>query len=198
MAAAAENNITVAEQTNSSVISVAEHAIMCVLNLVRNFVPQYKQVVDGEWDIAGIFTRSYDLEGKTVGIYGAGAIGRLVAMRLKPFDGKMYYYKRTQLSNVEEEVCGFRKTRLDDMMKHCDTIIVGAPLTPETEGLFGRDVLFGMKKGAWLINTARGAIVDRDALVEALEDVQLAGVPETCGTLSPHPRTTRGGRCRTI
>lgn len=75
---------------------------MCVLNLVRNFVPQYKQFVDGEWDIAGIFRRSYDLEGKTVGIYGAGAIGQLVAMRLKPFDGKMYYYKRTRLSNVEE------------------------------------------------------------------------------------------------
>ena len=60
-------------------------------------------------------------------IYGAGAIGQLVAMRLKAFDVKMYYYKRTRLSNVEEAVCGFRYVRLDDMMKHCDVIVIEAP-----------------------------------------------------------------------
>ena len=172
---AANRNITVAEQTAAKVVSVAEHAVMCILNLVRNFVPQYNQVINGEWDIAGLAKRSYDLEGKTVGIYGAGAIGQLVAMRLKPFDVKMYYYKRSRLSNVEEQVCGFRYVRLDDMMAHCDIIVIEAPLTPETEGLFDRDVLFGMKKGAWLVNTARGAIVERDALVEALEQGHLAG-----------------------
>ncbi len=96
-------------------------------------------------------------------------------MRLKPFDVKMYYYKRSRLSNVEEAVCGFRYTRLDDMLAHCDVIVIEAPLTPETEGLFDRDVLFGMKKGGWLVNTARGAIVDRDALVEALKEGHLAG-----------------------
>lgn len=175
LAAAAERDITVAEQTASNVVSVAEHAVMCILNLVRNFVPQYTQVLNGEWDIAGLAKRSYDLEGKTVGIYGAGAIGQLVAMRLKPFDVKMYYYKRSRLSNVEEAVCGFRYTRLDDMLAHCDVIVVEAPLTPETEGLFDREVLFSMKKGAWLVNTARGAIVERDALVEALEEGYLAG-----------------------
>jgi formate dehydrogenase len=172
---AANRNITVAEQTASNVVSVAEHAVMCVLNLVRNFVPQYNQVVNGEWDIAGLANRAYDLEGKTVGIYGAGAIGQLVAMRLKPFDVKMYYYKRSRLSNVEEAICGFRYTRLDDMLAHCDVIVIEAPLTPETESLFDRDVLFSMKRGAWLVNTSRGAVVDRDALVEALEEGHLAG-----------------------
>ena len=142
---AANRNFTVAEQTASNVVCVAEHAVMCVLNLVRNFIPQYNQVVNGEWDIAGLAKRSYDLEGKTVGIYGAGAIGQLVAMRLKPFDVKMYYYKRSRLSNVEEAVCGFRYTRLDDMLAHCDVIVIEAPLTPETEGLFDHDTLFSMK-----------------------------------------------------
>ena len=61
------------------------------------------------------------------------------------------------------------------MLAHCDIIVVEAPLTPETEGLFDREVLFSMKKGAWLVNTARGAIVERDALVEALEEGHLAG-----------------------
>ena len=194
---AAEREITVAEQTAANVVSVAEHAAMCILNLVRNFVPQYNQVINGEWDIAGIAKKSYDLEGKTVGIYGAGAIGQLVAMRLRAFDVKMYYYKRSRLSNVEEEVCGFRYTRLDDMLAHCDVIVIEAPLTPETDGLFDRDVLFGMKKGAWLVNTARGAIVDRDALVEALEQGHLAGYAGDVWDPEPAPPTTLGGRCPT-
>jgi formate dehydrogenase len=192
---AANRNITVAEQTASNVVSVAEHAVMCVLNLVRNFIPQYNQVVNGEWDIAGLAKRSYDLEGKTVGIYGAGAIGQLVTMPLKPFGVKMYYYKRSRLSNVEEAVCGFRYTRLDDMLAHCDVIVIEAPLKPETEELFDRDTLFSMKKASWLVNTARGVIVDRDALVEALEEGHWPATPETCAT--PSPRITRGGRCPT-
>ena len=72
---AANRDILVAEQTGANVVSVAEHAIMCILNLLRNFVSSYKQVVDGEWDIAALAKWAYDLEGKTVGIYGAGQIG---------------------------------------------------------------------------------------------------------------------------
>src|SRR5918998_4785076 len=105
---AANRNVTVAEQTASNVVSVAEHAVMCVLNLVRNFVPQYNQVNNGEWDIAGLAKRAYDLEGKTVGIFGAGQIGQLIASRLKPFDVKMLYYKRTPLGIAEEENFGMR------------------------------------------------------------------------------------------
>src|ERR671928_1323417 len=108
LAEAANRNILVAEQTGSNVVSVAEHAVMCILNLVRNFVPSYKQVVDGEWDIAALAKRAYDLEGKTVGIFGAGQIGQLIAARLKPFDVKMFYYKRTRLGTVEELSLGIR------------------------------------------------------------------------------------------
>jgi formate dehydrogenase len=61
------------------------------------------------------------------------------------------------------------------MLAHCDVIVIEAPLTPETESLFDRDTLFSMKKGAWLVNTARGAIVERDALIEVLEEGHLAG-----------------------
>ena len=69
---AANRGIDVAEQTGANVVSVAEHAVMCILNLVRNFVPSYNHVVNGEWDIAGLAKRAWDLEGKTVGIFGAG------------------------------------------------------------------------------------------------------------------------------
>jgi formate dehydrogenase len=175
LAEAANRNILVAEQTGSNVVSVAEHAVMCVLNLLRNFVPSYKQVVDGEWDIAALAKRAYDLEGKTVGIFGAGQIGQLVASRLKPFDVKMLYYKRTPLSIAEEENFGFRCSYFDDMIDHCDIIIITAPQTPETKEAFNRDSLSRMKRGAWLVNVSRGGIVDRDALVEALEDGHIAG-----------------------
>ncbi|MBV9454468.1 MAG: NAD-dependent formate dehydrogenase [Rubrobacter sp.] len=175
LAEAANRNILVAEQTGSNVVSVAEHAVMCILNLLRNFVPSYKQVVDGEWDIAALAKRAYDLEGKTVGIFGAGQIGQLIASRLKPFDVKMLYYKRTPLSIAEEENFGFRYSYFDDMLDHCDIIIIAAPQTPETKGAFNRDSLSRMKRGAWIVNIARGGIVDRDALVEALEDGHIAG-----------------------
>ena len=173
--AAAERDLVVAEQTGSNVVSVAEHAVMQLLALVRNYVPAYQQVVDGRWDIGEIAERAYDLERKTVGIYGAGAIGQLIALRLKAFDVETLYYKRTRLEHPEEAVIGARYARLEDMQRECDAIVITAPLTPETQGLFDADVLNGMKKGSWLVNIARGAIVDTHALVAALESGQLAG-----------------------
>ncbi len=173
--AAAERGLLVAEQTGSNVVSVAEHAVMQLLALVRNFVPAHQQVLDGRWDIGEIAQRSWDLERKTVGIYGAGAIGQLIAIRLKGFDVETLYYKRSRLDHPEESVIGARYVRLEEMLQRCDAIVITAPLTPETEGLFGRDVLAGMKRGSWLVNVARGGIVDTEALVDALESGHLGG-----------------------
>lgn len=110
---AAEREITVAEQTAANVVSVAEHAAMCILNLVRNFVPQYNQVINGEWDIAGIAKKSYELEGKTVGIYGAGAIGQPVAMRLRAFDVRWPLRPRRALRHEEGRLVGQHGPRRD-------------------------------------------------------------------------------------
>src|SRR3954453_12394627 len=105
---AAERELLGAEQTGSNVVSVAEHAVMQLLALVRNYVPAYQQVVDGRWDIGEIAARSWDLERKTVGIYGAGAIGQLIAIRLKAFDVETLHCKRTRLQHPEEAVIGAR------------------------------------------------------------------------------------------
>jgi formate dehydrogenase len=172
---AAERDVTVAEITGSNVVSVAEHAVMQVLDLVRNFVASHRQVVDGGWDIAALAVRAHDLEHKVVGIYGAGRIGQHIGQRLKPFDVTTLYYKRSRLSAAEEDVLGLRYAYLREMLERCDVIVMAAPLTPETEGLFDRDTLFAMKEGAHLVNISRGAIVDTDALVEALESGHLAG-----------------------
>jgi formate dehydrogenase len=172
---AAERGITVAEITGSNTTSVAEHAVMQVLALVRNFIPAYKDVVDGGWSIGEIAAGSHDLEKKTVGIYGAGQIGQLIAARLKPFDVETLYYKRSRLGTTEELFLGIRYATLEEMVEECDVIVVASPLTPETQGLFDRETLFAMKQGAHLVNIARGAIVETDALVEALEEGHLGG-----------------------
>ncbi|MCI4341668.1 MAG: NAD-dependent formate dehydrogenase [Thermoplasmata archaeon] len=175
LAAAAARNVTVAEITGSNVVSVAEHTIMQILTLVRNYLPAYQQVIDGKWDIAEAASRAHDLEGKTVGIVGAGRIGQRVASRLKPFDVRVLYYDFRRLSTVEEEVLGIRYALLDRMLPECDVVTVHCPLTPETDGLFSRERLARMKKGAWLVNTARGKIVQTQPLVHALESGHLAG-----------------------
>ncbi len=175
LAAAADHKITVAEITGCNVVSVAEHAVMQILALVRNYMPAYTQVIDGRWDIGEIAAKSHDLEGKTVGIVGTGRIGQRLAIRLKAFDVPMLYYDFRRLSTVEEQLLGIRYSLLDDLLPRCDVISIHCPLTPETDGLFNRERLFKMKKGAYLVNTARGKIVNTKALVEAMESGHLAG-----------------------
>ena len=175
LAAAAARNITVAEITGSNVVSVAEHAVMQILTLVRDYLPAYRQVLDGQWDIAAAAARSHDLEGKVVGIVGAGRIGQRVALRLRPFDVRLLYYDFHRLSTVEEAALGVRYATLDRLLPQCDVITIHCPLTPETDGLFGRERLDRMKRGAYLVNTARGKIVQTDPLVEALRSGQLGG-----------------------
>ncbi len=174
LAAAAERNITVAEITGSNVVSVAEHVVMQVLTLVRNYIPAYNEVLEGGWDIGKVAARSHDLEDKVVGILGMGRIGQRVAARLKPFDVRMYYNDYQRLRLVEEQALGARYLSLDAMLPQCDVVSINSPLTPQTDGMFNRELLGKMKKGAYLVNTARGRIVDRDALVEALESGHLA------------------------
>lgn len=175
LAAAAERQITVAEITGSNVVSVAEHVIMQILILVRNFIAAYTDVVEGGWNIGSIAARSHDLEDKVVGIVGMGRIGQRVAARLKPFEVHVFYSDNRRLSTVEEQVLGARYLPFDVLIPRCDVISINAPLTPATQGLFNGERLYRMKKGAYLVNTARGRIVETDALAEVLKRGHLAG-----------------------
>ena len=174
--AAMEHGVTVAEVTYSNSISVAEHVVMMILALVRNYIPSYEWVTRGGWNIADCVARSYDLEGMTVGTFGAGRIGLGVLRRLKPFDVDLHYTDKYRLSDdVEQELGLTYHANVRSLVRACDVVSIHTPLHPETEGLFGSDLLATMKRGAYLINTARGKICDRDAVVEALESGQLAG-----------------------
>jgi formate dehydrogenase len=174
--AASEAGITVAEVTGSNSISVAEHVVMMILALVRNYIPSYGWVIRGGWNIADCAERSYDLEGMTVGSVAAGRIGTAVLRRLKPFDVTLAYTDPRRLpADVERELgAAFYETPAQ-MVPQCDVVTINAPLYPGTEGLFNDDLIATMKPGAYIVNTARARICDRDAIVRALESGQLAG-----------------------
>lgn len=170
------NDITVAEVTYSNSISVAEHVVMMILGLVRNYIPSYQQVVDGGWNIADCVARSYDVEGMQVGTVAAGRIGTAVLRRLAPFDVGLHYTDRHRLPSEAERELGLTfHESAEAMVPVCDVVTINAPLHPETEHLFDDELLGKMRRGAYLVNTARGKICDRDAIVRALESGQLAG-----------------------
>ena len=174
--AANEHGITVAEVTYSNSISVSEHVVMMILSLVRNYIPSYGWVVKGGWNIADCVSRSYDLEGMQVGTVAAGRIGAAVLRRLKPFEVGLHYTDRHRLpEEVERELGVTYHPDAASMVPHCDVVTINAPLHPETEHLFDDALIGKMKRGAYVVNTARGKICDRDAIVRALESGQLAG-----------------------
>ncbi len=174
--AAIDRGITVAEVTFSNSISVSEHVVMMILSLVRNYIPSYQWVVKGGWNIADCVSRAYDVEGMTVGTVGAGRIGSAVLRRLKPFDVKLHYTDRHRLpDDVEKELGLIYHPDVQSLVAVCDVVTINAPLHPETEGMFNDALIGTMKRGSFIVNTARGKICDRDAIVRALESGQLAG-----------------------
>jgi formate dehydrogenase len=174
--AAMDHGVTVTEVSYSNSISVAEHVVMLILSLVRNYLPAHQVVLDGGWNIADCVSRSYDLEGMQVGTVGAGRIGSAVLRRLKPFDVGLHYMDRHRLPDeVENELGVTFHPDVESLVQVCDVVTINAPLHPETEHLFDADLIAKMRRGAYLVNTARGKICDEDAVAQACESGQLAG-----------------------
>ncbi len=174
--AAIAHGVTVAEVTFCNSISVAEHVVMMILSQVRNYLPSYDVVREGGWNIADCVARSYDLEGMDVGTIAAGRIGLAVLRRLAPFDVRLHYTDRHRLpAELEQELNLTFHESAADMVPHCDVVTINAPLHPQTQDLFNDELLATMRRGTYLINTARALIVNRDAIARALESGQLAG-----------------------
>jgi len=187
--AAIDRGVTVTEVTYCNSISVAEHVVMMILSLVRNYTPSYGWVVKKGWNIADCVARSYDVEGMTVGTVAAGRIGLAVLRRLKPFDMKLHYTDRHRLpKDVEQELGLTFHPDAKSLVRVCDVVTINAPLHPETEHLFNDELIAQMKRGAYLVNTARGKICDRDAIVRALESGQLAGYAGDVWFPQPAPK----------
>ena len=174
--AAMDSGVTVAEVTYCNSISVAEHVVMMILGLVRNYIPSHQVVLDGGWNIADCVARSYDVEGMQVGTVAAGRIGLAVLRRMKPFDVGLHYMDRHRLpAEVEAELGATHHETVESLVAACDVVTINCPLHPETEHLFDAEMIAKMRRGSYLINTARGKICDRDAVAAACESGQLAG-----------------------
>lgn len=187
--AAMDRGLTVAEVTYCNSISVAEHTVLLILSLVRNYLPSYQWVVDQGWHIADCVARSYDLEGMAVGTVAAGRIGLAVLRRLQPFDVRLHYTDRHRLpAAVEQSLHLTYHPDVASLVRVCDVVSIHCPLHPETEHLFDDALIGQMKRGAYLINTARGKICDRDAVVRALERGQLAGYAGDVWFPQPPPK----------
>ncbi|HKT96282.1 MAG TPA: NAD-dependent formate dehydrogenase [Paraburkholderia sp.] len=174
--AAAQAGITVAEVTGSNSISVAEHVVMVILTLVRNYVPSHAFSAAGGWNIAECVERSYDIEGMHFGTIGAGRIGLAVLRRLKPFGLSLHYTQRHRLAaEIERELALTWHPDAASLVRAVDIVNLQLPLYPSTEHFFNDAMFARMKRGAYLVNTARGQLVERDAVVRALQSGRIAG-----------------------
>ncbi|AGT09169.1 formate dehydrogenase [Paracoccus aminophilus JCM 7686] len=174
--AAIDHGVTVAEVTYCNSNSVAEHVVMMVLGLVRNYIPSHDWARNGGWNIADCVARSYDVEGMHVGTVAAGRIGLRVLRLLAPFGMHLHYNDRHRLPEaVEKELNLTWHATREEMYGVCDVVTLNCPLHPETEHMINDETLKLFKRGAYLVNTARGKLCDRDAIVRALESGRLAG-----------------------
>ena len=174
--AAMDHKIDVMEVTFCNSRSVAEHIVMMIITLVRDYHNQHAIVKAGGWNIADAVKRSYDVEGMHIGTVAAGRIGLDALRKMKPFGTHLHYFDRHRLpESVEKELNLTFHDSVESMVKVCDVVTINCPLHPETEHMFNEDLINKMKRGAYIVNTARGKICDKDAIAAAIESGQLAG-----------------------
>jgi D-3-phosphoglycerate dehydrogenase / 2-oxoglutarate reductase len=180
LTAAQEKGIIVTNTPGANSVSVAELAIGLMLSLVRQVPEAINATRNGKWPrLSGI-----SLEGKTIGIIGLGAIGKLLARRLAGFDCHLLAYDPypDQAFAASNQVT---LLPLDEILPQAEIISLHMPLLPETHHLVNQDFLAKMKKGAYLVNTARGEIIDETALLAALHNGQIRGAALDAFALEP-------------
>lgn len=164
------NGIPVTNVPDYCVIEVAEHALAQMLSLARKIAFYHYETQNGRYELqSGPTLRR--IEGQTLGIYGFGNIGRYLARKAMGLGLKVVAYSRSRKGPMD----GVDFVEFDELLARSDYVSINAPLTDETRNAFGSDAFRKMKSTAYLINTARGGLVDHAALAEALADHQIAG-----------------------
>ena len=164
--------ITVTRVTCYSPYAVAEFAVGLILALDRKIHRAYNRVREGNFLLDGLL--GFDLHGKTVGVVGTGKIGSVLAGIMKGFGCALLGYDMYQ-----NQVCidlGLRYVELNDLLAQSDIVSLHVPLTPQTHHMINGEAISHMKRGAMLINTSRGGLVDTEALIEALKERQIGAV----------------------
>ncbi|MEM3346476.1 MAG: NAD(P)-dependent oxidoreductase, partial [Desulfurococcaceae archaeon] len=170
---ATRRGILVANAPDFIAESVADHILALILAHYRNIVRGDKYIRQRKWtggtpsDLVG-----HVLRGKRVGIIGLGRIGAAVARRLKPFGAEVYYWDRKVKPEMEHAL-EISRLNIDQLIETSDIIVVSVALTPETQGLINKERIYRIKKGALLVNAARGQIIDEEALIERLRQGEI-------------------------
>ena len=188
--AATQAGVAVANTPGANSLGVAEHTIALMMATLRQ-IPQLDRLVrSGRWNDARRVIGG-DIEGSTLGLVGFGNVGQLVGRRAAALGMRVLAFD-PYLSAEKVAAAGAEKAEdLDAMLAHCDVVSLHMVVTPQTARLFDAARFARMKRGAYLINTARAALVDQDALIAALESGQLGGAgldvvePEPLGAESP-------------
>ena len=166
--------IPVATNGGANAWAVAEHCIALLLALYKRLLPCDQSVRKGKWrqPITGFNT--FEVAGKTVGLIGAGNVGRKVARRFKSFETRILYYDKRPAADIENELDA-RKVSLDELLRESDIITIHLPLLKATRALIGKRELSLMRPNSILLNTSRGPIVDEEALIASLTENRIAG-----------------------
>lgn len=168
--------ITVTTTPDVLTDATADVAMALVLNVLRRLPQAERSLRAGGfhgWEFHDYL--GADLAGRTLGIFGMGRIGRAVARRAAAFGMRIIHHSRTPIPEDEARALGTEAVDFDALIDRSDVLSLHAPLTPETRHVIGADVLRRMRPGAYLVNTARGPLVDEAALVDALREGRLAG-----------------------
>lgn len=173
--AAAEKGITVAITNGANALPVAEHTIMLMLATLRKLPFAHNSLVQGQWITPKLRAMCFQLDGKTVGLFGFGNIAQGVAKRLAGFDVRILYHSRNPVSSTIERDLGASWVDFNTLLTESDVLSLHATLNPETRHIINAASLEKMKSSAILINTSRGDLVDEIALVDALQNGHLRG-----------------------
>ena len=175
LVAAKERNVLVSITSGATSIPVSEHTLLLMLAVSRRLPLAHRSLGQGQWMAAELRTVCSKLDGKTVGLFGFGGIAQQVAKRLKGFDVDVMYHSRTRVASDIEARLQARYVDFDTLVANSDILSLHAPLSPQTHHRFNADIFAKMKRGAILINTARGELIDEPALIQALQKGQLSG-----------------------
>ncbi len=191
--AAVARDVKVVNAPDANTLAVAELAIGLILALARNIATAHVTMKEGRWEKKALM--GIGVAGKTLGLVGFGRIAQAVASRAQALGMRVIAYQRHPTPELYQEQ-GVERVALPDLLARSDFVSLHVPATPETEHLIDADRLAEMKETAYLINTARGSVVDEDALAEALDGARIAGAaldvwskePATGIPLTTHPK----------
>jgi D-3-phosphoglycerate dehydrogenase len=192
LAAATSAGIVVTKVPDYCIDEVSDHAMALLLALVRKIPSSSARTHAGRWEMKAVVP-IHRLRGSVLGLVGFGRIPQLVAPKAQAFGMKVVAYDPFVPQDVFTRA-GVEQVELPQLLRVSDYVSVHTPLVPETRGLFNKDTFGQMKRGAYLVNTARGPIIDEAALAEALDAGMLAGAALDVMTQEPPPASPLFGR----